>query len=69
MSVDAEINDSGYSTPGLDRALAVLECLARRSEGLTQTEIAGELGLTANFVYRTTQALTAHGYLMRDPEK
>ena len=69
MSVDTEINDSGYSTPGLDRALAVLECLARRSEGLTQSEIAGELGLTANFVYRTTQALTAHGYLTRDPEK
>jgi DNA-binding IclR family transcriptional regulator len=69
MSIDAEIIDSGYSTPGLDRALAVLECLAKRSDGLTQTEVAAELGLTANFVFRTTQALTAHGYLIRDQEK
>jgi IclR family transcriptional regulator, acetate operon repressor len=69
ISIDAKINDSGYRTPGLDRALAVLECLGKRSEGSTQTEIAGKLGLTANFVCRTTQALTAHGYLTRDPEK
>lgn len=69
MNIDAEISDSGYSTPGLDRALAVLECLAKRSGGLTQSEIASELGLTANFVYRTTQALTVHGYLTRDTEK
>jgi len=69
MIGEGEISDSGYSTPGLDRALAVLECLAKRSGGLTQSEIASELGLTANFVYRTTQALTAHGYLTRDAEK
>lgn len=58
-----------FSTPSLDRALAVLECLAARSEGLTQTELASELGLTANFVYRTTQSLVAHGYLHRDADK
>ena len=58
-----------FSTPSLDRALAVLECLAARSEGLTQTELASELGLTANFVYRTTQSLVAHGYLHRDGDK
>ncbi len=64
-----KITDSGFSTPSLDRALAVLECLAARSEGLTQSEIAAELGLTANFVFRTTQALAAHGYLVRDAGK
>ncbi len=69
MPETKEISDSGFSTPGLDRALAVLECLAKRSGGLTQSEIAAELGLTANFVYRTTQSLTAHGYLTRGPEK
>ena len=69
MPETKEISDSGFSTPGLDRALAVLECLAKRTGGLTQSEIAAELGLTANFVYRTTQSLTAHGYLTRDPDK
>ncbi len=69
MPETKEISDSGFSTPGLDRALAVLECLAKRSGGLTQSEIAAELGLTANFVYRTTQSLTAHGYLTRGPDK
>lgn len=58
-----------FSTPSLDRALSVLECLASRSGGLTQTELASELGLTANFIYRTTQSLVAHGYLHRDADK
>ncbi len=63
------IHDSGYSTPSLDRALAVLECLSGKPEGLTQSEIAADLSLTANFVYRTTQSLAAHGYLIRDTGK
>lgn len=63
-------NDSAdFSTPSLDRALAVLECLASRSSGLTQTELATDLGLTPNFVYRTTQSLLAHGYVLRDSDK
>lgn len=63
------IRDSGYSTPSLDRALAVLECVARQAGGVNQSEIAAELGLSANFVYRSVQSLTAHGYLNRDAEK
>ncbi len=67
-SIDT-VHDSGFSTPSLDRALSVLECLSCRKEGLTQSEIAIELGLSANFVYRTTLSLTAHGYLTRDANK
>jgi len=69
MEVRKRSASNDFSTPSLDRALAVLECLAARSEGLTQTELASELGLTANFVYRTTQSLVAHGYLHRDADK
>jgi hypothetical protein len=57
MEVRKPSPSTDFSTPSLDRALAVLECLAARSEGLTQTELASDLGLTANFVYRTTQSL------------
>lgn len=63
------VADSGFSTPSLDRALAVLECLGNHRAGLTLSEIAKELGLSLNFVYRVTQALTAHGYVHRDADK
>lgn len=62
------VRDSGFSTPSLDRALAVLECVAEHP-GANQTEIAAALGLSGNFVYRAVQSLTAHGYLNRDAEK
>jgi len=63
------VADSGFSTPGLDRALAILSCLGAHPAGLSLSEIAAELGLSTNFVYRTTQSLLAHGYLLRDAEK
>ncbi len=63
------VSDSGFSTPSLDRALAVLQCLGKHPSGLTLSELALELGLTVNFVYRVTQSLVAHGYVVRDAEK
>lgn len=63
------VQDSGFSTPSLDRALAVLRCLGAASGGLTLSEIAEQLGLSVNFVYRVTQSLAVHGYVVRDAEK
>jgi len=63
------IRDSGFSTPSLDRALAVLQCLGKNSSGLTLSEIAAQLRLSVNFVYRVTQSLVAHGYVVRDADK
>lgn len=63
------IHDSGFSTPSLDRALAVMQCLGGQSSGLTLSEIAAKVGLSVNFVYRVTQSLVAHGYVVRDAEK
>ena len=65
----ATVHDSGFSTPSLDRALAVLRCLGAHPAGLTLSEIAAELRLSVNFVYRVTQSLVAHGYVVRDAEK
>lgn len=65
----AGVADSGFSTPSLDRALAVLECLAKQPQGMTLSEMAAVLGLSVNFVYRVTQALVAHGYAVRDADK
>jgi len=65
----SSIRDSGFSTPSLDRALAVLQCLGGHPGGLTLSEIAAELRLSVNFVYRVTQSLVSHGYVVRDAEK
>jgi hypothetical protein len=65
----APVHDSGFSTPSLDRALAVLQCLGGHPQGLTLSEIAADLKLSVNFVYRVTQSLVSHGYLVRDAEK
>ncbi|MDZ4288430.1 MAG: IclR family transcriptional regulator [Prosthecobacter sp.] len=63
------VQDSGFSTPSLDRALAVLERLGQHPGGLTVSELAEELGQSVNFVYRVTQSLSAHGYAHRDGNK
>jgi DNA-binding IclR family transcriptional regulator len=63
------VTDSGFSTPSLDRALAVLRCVGASSGGLTLSEIAEQLALSVNFVYRVTQSLVAHGYVLRDVDK
>jgi len=63
------ITDSGFSTPSLDRALGVLECLGRHPEGLGISDLATEMGLSLNFVYRVTQSLAVHGYVHRDGDK
>lgn len=63
------VKDSGFSTPSLDRALAILKCLGGHPAGLTLSQIAAEMGLSINFVYRVTQSLLAHQYLVRDAQK
>jgi DNA-binding IclR family transcriptional regulator len=67
--IAAPVRDSGFSTPSLDRALAVLQCLGGHPLGLTLSDIAARLELSVNFVYRVTQSLVAHGYVVRDVEK
>jgi DNA-binding IclR family transcriptional regulator len=63
------VKDSGFSTPSLDRALGLLECLGKHPEGLGISELAEKMGLSVNFVYRVTQSLTVHGYVHRDADK
>lgn len=57
-----------FSVPGLSRGIHIMELLAQRSDGLTQTEIAHELGLPFASVSRITIQLEEMGYLRRDPE-
>lgn len=55
-----------YHVPNLERALVILEHLARYPEGLGLSEIAEQLSLPKNSVFRIVSTLCAYEYLVRD---
>jgi DNA-binding IclR family transcriptional regulator len=57
-----------YQVPSLDRALTILELLARHHDGMRMREISETLSLPANSVFRITGLLEERGYLLRDGE-
>ena len=56
--------DSATFSPGVDRALEILELLG--NEPLTLSELSARLGFPKNAVFRITNTLKARGYLARD---
>jgi len=57
--------DDNSTAPGTERTLAILELLGRHRAGLSLTEIARDLELPVNSVFRITATLHARGYLQR----
>jgi len=57
-----------YQVPALDRALTILELLAKHPEGMRMREIAEKLDLPSNSVFRITGVLEERGYLLREGE-
>src|SRR6185436_8671369 len=53
-------------SPGVERALEILEQLGTSPGGLTLSELSAQLGLPKNAVFRITNTLKARGYLARD---
>src|SRR6185436_19181643 len=58
--------DSATFSPGVDRALEILERLGAAAGGLTLSELSAQLGFPKNAVFRITNTLKARGYLARD---
>jgi DNA-binding IclR family transcriptional regulator len=58
--------DSAVFSPGVDRALVILERLGSAAGGLTLSELSSKLGFPKNAVFRITNTLRARGYLARD---
>jgi DNA-binding IclR family transcriptional regulator len=58
--------DSATFSPGVDRALEILELLGSAAGGLTLSELSARLGFPKNAVFRITNTLKARGYLSRD---
>ncbi len=58
--------DSATFSPGVERALEILEQLGRSPAGLTLSELSAQLGFPKNAVFRITNTLKGRGYLARD---
>jgi DNA-binding IclR family transcriptional regulator len=61
---DSDDNDR-YRAPALDKGLDILELLSGIDGGLTQAEIAKQLGRNANEFYRMLDRLVKRGYVTR----
>jgi IclR family acetate operon transcriptional repressor len=68
VNVRPDFKFSRYHVPNLARALRVLEYLASRPEGCGVTEIAEQLKIPVNSVFRVAATLSDYGYLARDDE-
>lgn len=66
LKAEPEEVDSAVYSPGVDRALEILEQLGKSSGGLTLSELSVRLGFPKNAVFRITNTLKARGYLSRD---
>ncbi|MEO8261344.1 MAG: helix-turn-helix domain-containing protein [Pseudolysinimonas sp.] len=55
-----------YSVPALDKAFDVLDLLASRSEGMSQTEIAEATGWSVSQLFRVLTTLENRGWVMRE---
>lgn len=54
---------NAYATPALEKGLDVIELLARRSGGLTKSEISRELNRTVSEIFRMLLCLERRGYI------
>jgi len=65
----SETPNSKYHVTNLERALNILERLSENPQGLTNSDIAKELSISRNSVYRITSTLVNYGYLVRDKQR
>ncbi len=68
MSINTEAAGDGekYRAPALSKGLDILELLASCTDGMTQIEIAKELGRTASEIFRMLMVLRSRGYVELD---
>ena len=69
-STTTEILDPGvrsrYNVPNLERALGLMELLIERPEGTRLTDLARDLNIPKNSVFRIAKTLASYGYLEYD---
>ncbi|MFC2084356.1 IclR family transcriptional regulator [Bacteroidota bacterium] len=60
--------NSKYHVPNLERALDIFDLLSQNPQGLSSSEISGQLNFPRNSVFRIVSTLSNYGYLERDEE-
>lgn len=63
MDLDADHRTKKYSAPALDKGLDILELLATKTEPMTKSQIAQELGRSTSEVFRMLGCLEDRGYI------
>ncbi len=63
----APLQSTTYAAPALEKGLDVLELLAAAAGGLTQNQIAAQLGRSISELFRMLDVLERRGYLIRGP--
>lgn len=58
---------TAYSAPALEKGLDIIELLSTLDVGLSQSEIARELGRSVSEIFRMLMVLQARGYVVQDP--
>jgi DNA-binding IclR family transcriptional regulator len=58
-----EKSSNGYSAPALEKGLDILELLSKSESGLSQQEIAANLGRNLNEIYRMLTCLVERNYI------
>lgn len=62
-----ELKDSASRVPALEKALDILELLAKERSGLLQKDVAARVGRSVSEVFRVLGVLEARGYIVREP--
>ena len=62
----ADSTSNTYNIPSLERALRIMEFLAKQPKGCGASEIADQLGYPRNSVFRILRTLNMHGYVWRN---
>lgn len=65
---DEQNDDEKYRAPALSKGLDILELLASDAEGLSQVDIAKQLGRTTSEIFRMLMVLVQRGYVEQRTE-
>jgi IclR family transcriptional regulator, acetate operon repressor len=67
--MDSEVNALGHGTAVLEKALDVLDAVAREPHGVSQASLSRSLGLPRTTLYRLLAKLVERGMLRHDPKR
>ncbi len=63
----SDLVESKYTAPALEKGLDILEKLSRSETGMSQSEIARDLGRSVSEIFRMLVVLEQRGYIAQEP--